>query len=438
MTLSNRNGRAFAAAAAVSALLAGCSTPSNDSALPAAGAPVAGSLQMSYWGSSTRVEKTDRINALFERKYPKASVQTQVGDFATYFDKLNVQAASSSMPCVTGLQTRQLNDYTHDGLLQPLDPLVASGAIDVGSIPKNLLDTGRGPDGKLYMVPYGAAWNALMVDQEMARRAGVKPLPMRYSWTDFVSWLKDAKSKLPAGVAPTTSQGGNEPVFSAYVIGSGEKMFDDDGKIAFSKKTLTEYWKLWEHLREAGLTNSAEDAADEPAQPEQFYVTTGKVLSEPTAGNALVAASAAAPDEHLTTVPFPTGSAGLGNAFFNSGWSIPARCGNKATAAAYIDFFTNDDRAAAVYDSDNGAVANRSQLKQQLDRPSSPALQQELQVYDFILGEKVPQPLIPSGYNTTFEQAFTRGYENIEFGRKSISQAVDDFFAEAEINLGTR
>lgn len=438
MKVSNHKGKLLVTAVAVSALLGGCSASSNNSTVPAANAPVAGSIQLSYWGSSTRVDKTDRINRLFEGKYPKASTQTQVGDFSTYFDKLNVQAASSSMPCVTGLQTRQLNDYTHDGLLQPLDPLVKSGAIDVGSIPKNVLDSGRGSDGRLYMIPYGSAWNALMINQAMARKAGVKPLPMRYSWNGFVSWLKAAKSKLPAGVAPTTSQGGNEPVFSAYVIGNGEKMFNADGRIAFSKRTLTDYWTLWERLRKAGLTNSAEDAADEPAQPEQFYVTTGKVLSEPTAGNALVAASAAAPGEDLTTVPFPTGSAGLGNAFFVSGWSIPAKCDNKATAAAYIDFFTNNDKAAAIYDSDNGAVANREQLQQQLDKPTSPPLKQELHVYDYILSKKVPQPLMPSGYNTTFEQAFTRGYENIEFGRKSISEAVDDFFAEAAINLGTR
>ncbi|MFI6344230.1 ABC transporter substrate-binding protein [Streptomyces sp. NPDC050560] len=425
-------------AAAVGALLAGCSAPPRSTAVPPADAPVAGTIQLSYWGSSSRVAKTDRIDRLFEKAHPKVSIQTQVGDFSTYFDKLNVQAASSALPCVTGLQTRQLNDYTGNGLLQPLDPFVRSGLIDVDSIPQNLLDSGRGPDGKLYMVPYGAAWNALMINRSMAKKAGIAPLPKTYTWRQFVGWLKEAKAKLPAGIAPTTSQGGNEPVFSAYVIAGGERLFDRKGRIAFSKKTLADYWKLWEELRKGGLTNSAEDTADEPAQPEQFYVTTGKVLSEPTAGNALVAADAAAPDERLTTVPFPTGPAGLGNAFFNSGWAIPAGCDNKATAAAYIDFFTNDDEAARVYDSDNGAVANADQLAQQIDKPSSPVLKEELEVYDYILAKKVPQPFIPSGYNTTFEQAFTRGYENIAFGRKSISQAVDDFFAEAKINLGNR
>lgn len=435
MKVSKRSGGALAIAAVMSLALAACS---GTSASPSTGAtgPIKGSVQLSYWGSSGRVAKTKQIAKLFATKYPGASVQPQVGDFSTYFQKLNVQAASQTMPCVTGLQTRQLNDYTKNGTMEDLDPLIKSGAINVSSIPNAVLDSGRGPDGKLYMIPYGVAWNSLMTNGAMAKKYNITPLPNTYTWNQFTSWLQDAKTKLPAGIAPIDEQGGVEAMFSAYVIGNGEKMFTSNGQIAFSKKTLTDYWNMWEQLRKQGLTNAISDNVAEPSTVEQSFLTTGKVLSEQQAGNWLTAATVVAPDKDLLEVPFATGSKGLGNMFFTSGWSIPTGCTNKATAAAFINFWTNNDQAANIFASDNGAVANSKQLASQISNPGSPALKTELQLYNFMLSKKVPQPTIPSGYNATFEQSFQREYQNIAFGKESVAQGVNAFFSEANAALG--
>jgi multiple sugar transport system substrate-binding protein len=434
-------GAVVAGVAVSTALLAACSSPAPSTGGGGATvdpADVKGSIQMSYWGSSTRVEKTNKIIPLFTADYPNVKVEPQVGDFATYFQKLNVQAASKSMPCVTGMQTRQLNDYTSNGTLAPLDDLMKSGQIDVSDIPKTVLDSGKGPDGKQYMIPYGIAWNSIMVNQSLQEQYGITPLEQTYSWDDYENWLKDAKSKLPDGIAATDQQGSDEAEFSAYVIGNGEKMFSDDGKIGFKKSTLKDYWTMWEKFREEGLTNSPEDSSDEPTQIEQSYVVQGKVLSEQTAGNALNAATLANPTANLTTLPFATGSAGLGNMFFTSGWSIPAACDNMPAAAAFIDFWTTNNDAATIYSSDNGAVANSKQLQAQIDNPATPAIKKTLEDYQFILGKNVPAQTIPPGYNATFEQSFLRSYQDVEFGRKTIDEAVDSFFDEANASLGNK
>lgn len=49
---------------------------------------------------------------------------------------------------------------------------------------------------------------------------------------------------------------------------------------------------------------------------------------------------------------------------------------------------------------------------------------------------KVPNPVMPPGHNATFETSFDREYQNIAFGKKSISQAVDDFFNDANSTMG--
>lgn len=429
--------RAGLAVAGVTVTLvsAACSTAGGGAH---SGGKPSGTVQLYYWGTATRTVKYNKIDALFEKAYPGTTVQASVADFSVYFNKLNVEAASKSIPCITTMQTRSLNNYTTNGIMMDLDPLVKSGQINVSKIPANVLDTGRGPDGKLYMIPFGVAWNALTINTALAKKYGIPLLQKGYTWSDYAAWLKTAASKLPAGVHATNDEGVDESTFSDYVISNGYKMFGPDGKIGFPKSVLTDYWNLWQSFAKAGYTNAASQEADEPAQPEQFYVTTGKVLSEETAGNALPAIQAANPSADMTTAAFPSGKAGLGNMFFVSGYSIPASCSNVATAAAYINFWTNNDAAANVFASDNGAVANADQLKTQIANPSEPGLQQVLQQYQYIVGSKVPNPVLPEGYSSVFEQSFLTDYQNIQFGKMSVAQAVNAFFSQANASLGTK
>jgi len=50
--------------------------------------------------------------------------------------------------------------------------------------------------------------------------------------------------------------------------------------------------------------------------------------------------------------------------------------------------------------------------------------------------KKVAAPVIPKGYNAVFEAAFRRYSEDIQFGRSTVSQAVDGFLAEANAGMG--
>src|SRR3954470_8040126 len=111
---------------------------------------VTGSLQLTFWGGANRATKTNAVADLFVKAHPGVTIDRQNADFGNYFNKLNIQASSKTLPCVMQLQGRQLNDYTKRKVLLPLDPMIESGAIKVDDIPKSVVDTGRGPDGKLY------------------------------------------------------------------------------------------------------------------------------------------------------------------------------------------------------------------------------------------------------------------------------------------------
>ncbi|QGN34272.1 ABC transporter substrate-binding protein [Microlunatus sp. Gsoil 973] len=422
---------------ATAALLAGCSSSGSGSPGDTkTGGKVTGKIELFYWGSSSRVDKYNKIDALFQKAHAGTTVEASATDFESYFDKLNTMAASQSMPDVTTMQTRQLNDYTANGVLQNLQPLIDAGQIKVNDIPKSVLDYGRGPDGTLYMIPFGCAWNAITVNQSMAEKAGIDLPKTGYTWDEYADWLSDAQDKLPDGIPAADDAGGSEARLLAYVISNGHDVFTADGKLAFDKSVLAEYWNMWQGFAKSGYLLKPQQSADEPDQLEQFYVTLNKVLSEDTAGNALPGIQAANEDNKMTTLLFPSGSAGLGNSLFVSGYSIPTNSENTATAAAYIDFWTNDDDSAAIFASDNGAVANTRQLEVQIENPAAKGLDQVLSQYKQITDAKVKAPVMPAGYFAYFSAGLDRHYQDVQFGRASVDQAVEAFFKEANSSMG--
>jgi multiple sugar transport system substrate-binding protein len=426
----------------VGILLTGCGSGGEANAGQADGTgEIKGTIEAAWWGGEARTEKTNAVIGLFEEANPEVSVAGQSADFGPYFDKLNIQASSQSLPCAVQLQGRQLNDYTKRDLLLPLDPMIESGAIDVGSIPGAVLDNARGTDGKLYFLPYGAAYDAVGINTTLADDAGVGLPEEGYTWDQYVDYLTDAQANLPEGVHAVGLNGGRPNFFIGWTLANGKTLFDEDGKLGFSKEDLATYWEMWEQLRTTGVTPTAERSAEQPPGPDQGYFATGDVLSDTVPGNALTPASATLEGQgkghEMITVPYPAGSSGPGNVLYPSGFAIPKNCDNVATAAAFIDFFTNDVEAGVAFAADNGAPTNTEVLGALLsDSELSDTKRHELELFQEIVENDPPTIIFPPGYQATFEASFNRAYEQVAFGNASVQQAVETFFEEANSSLG--
>ncbi|WP_166980646.1 ABC transporter substrate-binding protein [Paramicrobacterium fandaimingii] len=403
---------------------------------------VSGQIAVAWWGGEARSAKTNAVIKMFTEQSDGVKVDGQAtADFSKYFDKLNVQAASQSLPCAVQLQGRQVNDYTKNDLLMPLDPMIESGAIDVSDIPETVLDNGRGTDGNLYFLPYGAAYDAVGVNTTLADDAGVGLPEEGYTWDDYISYLTEAQESLPEGVRAMDSNGGRPNFFIGWTLANGKSLFNDEGKLGFSEDDLIEYWNMWEGVRKAGVTMPAERTAEEPTGPDQGFFATGEVMSDTIPGNALTPASATlegkGDGQQMTTIPYPRGSEGSGNALYPSGFAIPKSCENVPTAAAFIDFFTNDLEAGKAFAADNGAPTNTKVLEALIaDDSLTPTKKHELELYkEIVQGE--PQSIVfPPGYQATFEASFKRAYEDVSFERSSVEDAVKQFFSEANSSLG--
>jgi multiple sugar transport system substrate-binding protein len=202
--------------------------------------------------------------------------------------------------------------------------------------------------------------------------------------------------------------------------------------VAFKQETLVDFWNMWESMRKAGLTTTAQEKAAEAPQTEQSFIAQGKVLVDNKPGNQLGQAqgalSGAKSGQQLTTVALPSGSGGSGTVLFTSGFSIPKSCNNQATAAAYINFWVNDHEANALFASNNGADTNQKELQAQIADPKlDPAVKHMLQLFQQIVTKNPPTVLYPAGYQANFETEFTRAYQQISLNGADVNQTAKSF-----------
>lgn len=434
-----RSTAAVALTAASALVLSACAGEASEPAGDTAG-DIAGEIGIAWWGGDSRHQKTNAVIDMFEEEYPEVSTDRQGADWSAYWDKLNVQASSKSLPCVVQLQGRQVNDYTQYSLLLPLDPMIEAGQINVDDIPESVLAAGRGTDGKLYFLPYGAAYDAIGFNETLAAEAGVEIPEQGYTWDEYFALAETAAGSMPDGAKSLALSGIIPNYFIGWMLSNGNELFDEDGKLGFSQEQLVDYWTMWNDLRTEGVTETAERMAEQPTAPDQSYFANGEVLSDTLPGNALTPASATLAgrgDAVITTVPYPRGSAGSGNALYPSGFAIPASCDNVSTAAAFVDFFTNDLDAGLTFAGDNGAPTNTQVLQALLEDPElSDTKKHELELYQQIVEADPPSIVFPPGYQATFEASFKRAFEDITFERRSIEEAVQTFFDEANATLG--
>jgi multiple sugar transport system substrate-binding protein len=421
--------------------LGGCAGGSGGPAEPTADlGAVEGEIQYAWWGGTGRNEKTQAVIDLYEAANTGVTVKGTTSEYNAYWENASVQAAGGNLPCVPQMQNRLMADYADRGALRPLDDLVESGVIDVSNIPESVIDSGRGKDGNLYMIPYGAAFGALLVNQTQVEAAGESVPADGYDWDDLTEWLTALTDT--TGAPSIDLFGGNDDQLEAWVRSAGGNLYNEEGGLGFDRDTLVDFWNYSEDLREAGITISAERGSEllgVPLEQQPFSQGTQPSFFWPANGlsSAQATIEGVAPGTQLTAVVMPSGEAGPGNALWLSGLAISKDCDNVATAASFIDFFVNDEEAALVYASDNGANTNTANLEALLDSADIPDTRKtELELYSYLTDADIAPVVYGKGYQSVFLDALTRYYQQVTFGELTVEEAADAFIAEAEGTLG--
>ena len=410
--------------------------------------PIEGDIRFSWWGGQLRNEKTDKILQLFEQENPSVAVARENADWGPYWERLTIQVAGKNEPCTIQMQTRWLATYAKPEILRPLDDLVASGALDVTGIPEPVLNSSRGADGQLYMIPSGVFYFALMRNVQQAEAAeaaaGIEPLEYPYSWDEFADYLRAVKDHLPEGTVPSRNMGSLQDAFVVWVQSRGEKVFDGT-TVGFSKETATAWFEFWNQLREEGLTESAEEMmAEIGAMTEESGLPNGRqmigVAPPNQLGSVQKIADTVQPGSKIDIMRYPTGSDGtVGIDLGANGIAIGANCAPNLlpASAAWVNFFTQDPRAAQIYQSDNGVVAIDALAQAQAENPETqPTQVRMINVYREAAPEAKPV-FWPAGGYAALTDTLGRANEAVAFGQLSPAEGADQLIAELQQQVDT-
>src|SRR5438270_7751581 len=176
-------------------------TPAAGAAPNTAPAALSGEITYAWWGATAfRNEVSQQVITLFQQKYPNVKVDPSIADFNTHFQKLTVSAAAGDLPCLPQMQSTALAAYADPKILRPLDDLVENKTIDTANVPKGVVDTGRGFDGKLYMMPTGVFSRVEFYNDALLQQAGIAAPQETWTWDDYKTYMTQLQAKLPQGV----------------------------------------------------------------------------------------------------------------------------------------------------------------------------------------------------------------------------------------------
>jgi multiple sugar transport system substrate-binding protein len=328
----------------------------------------------------------------------------------------------------------------------PLDDLVKGGQLDVSGIPQPVLDSSRGADGNLYMIPSGVFYFAMMINEQLAQKAqqegGVEPLKAPYTWEEFADYLKKVQPYLPEGAVATRNMSNLQDSFVVWVQSHGEKLFDDS-KVTFSKEVATQWFDYWNKLREAGLTETGDAMmAEAGAVTEESAFANGREMIGIAPPNQLGSIQkiidTASPGASADIMLYPTGPDGTGGMDLGAnGIAIGANCPDEKLpiAEAWINFFTQDPDAAQIYQSDNGVVAIDKLAEAQANNPDTqPTQVRMINIYREVAPTAKPV-FWPAGGYQALTDTIQRAAEAVAFGQASPEQGAEQLISDLQQQL---
>ena len=141
-------------------------------------------LEVAWWGSQARHERTIQVLRMFEAANPGIAVDYEYGNFNDYWTRLTTLAAGNNLPDVMQQDYQYLTEWVRAGLLVPLDEFAAKGILDFSDVADSALNGGR-TEGKLYGVSLGVNSTCIVLDAAAFEKAGINLPRENWTWADF-------------------------------------------------------------------------------------------------------------------------------------------------------------------------------------------------------------------------------------------------------------
>jgi multiple sugar transport system substrate-binding protein len=388
---------------------------------------VSGKIQFVWWGGADRAKTTQDVIKDFQAAYSGVKVTPQFTDWGNYWQKLSTEAAGHSLPDVIQMSTAYVEKYATSGQLLDIGGEVSKLAL--GDTDKAMLTAGT-VDGKLYGVGAGGTMVGVIYDQTILEKAGMTVPADGFTWGSFSDFVIALQPKLPKKVWACI--GNNYNAFEVYGRQLVDELWTADGKIAFTKDIVLDWFAYWDKINKAGAVappGTGGTGADS-GSPEDSLIVKGYVAFTDGPVNEFPIYAGATKDA-LAMTRIPTGGTQAGDAISATMlYSFAANTKAVDAALAFVAYLLHDPDPIKKVGLDKGIPGNpeaRTVVTQGMDAADKAMV-------DFIstYGPKSrATTVVTPGYRGQISDAFDRATDSVGHGT-DYKSAVDTFWSAAQ------
>jgi multiple sugar transport system substrate-binding protein len=351
-------------------------------------------LRLTWWGNPARDEMTLKAVSLFTQKNPGVSIDTETVGWGSYWDKLNTQASTNSLPDIIQMDFAYIQQWVSKNQLLELTPYI-NKTFDASNIPETLLSLGK-LDGGIYGIALGTGMPGTCYDPAIVEKAGLPPIDST-KWTlkDFEDISNTIFRNTGIKTLPICPQ---EPksAFEVFVRQTGNNFFAADGKsLGFTNdpQMLRNFWEVQLRLLDSGALLAPDIAFVKTSVEEEPFVR-GQTWNHFIASNQLVAyTQAAGKPIKMALIPIMPNAKAYGNvAKPTMYFCISSKSANPDLAMKFINFFVNDLAVSDIIQAERGAPLPNN-VREHLMAVTSDPVQKEM----FAFADLVTQYSIPVG-----------------------------------------
>ncbi|MBD8068193.1 ABC transporter substrate-binding protein [Bacillus sp. PS06] len=319
-------------------------------------------LRIAWWGAEPRHDYTLKMIELYEELNPHVKIQPEYASWDDYWKKLAPQASAGQLPDIIQMDLSYIIQYGNNNQLADLAPYLGN-EIDTSDLSQNFIDGGKIGD-KYYGMNGGVNALSFQYDPEALQKIGVDKIDENWTWDDYkVMADKAVENGIYFENGPGTAP---DVTFNYYLRSHGERLYSEDGtKLGYEDDQLfVDFYKMYADMVNKKAVQSPDESAqvkgleDDPVVKQQsigLFQWSNQLIGIQSAANRPI---------EIVGLPGPNAEKGL---FLKPGllWSIANNSENKAEAAKFIDFYTNNIEANKLMLGDRGV-------------PGSPKVQEAL------------------------------------------------------------
>lgn len=399
-------------------------------------------LRYPWWGNVDRHEKYNQMMDMFEAKYPNVKIIREPATWGDYWDKIATQTAGGNPPDILQWTTEgQVVEYIERDAVLPLDDFIADGTIDISDLDPNLVELGR-YNGKLYMLSKGKAAYAIVYNKSLLERKGL-PLPeYEMSWDEMVAYMREIKPKLGTNehgreIYPMWIKPHNNLFLETWMRAKDKRLFNEERTgFGFEKEDLIELFEFYVQMQQEGITPPPQLVSELGDQDwEMGMLARQDIIMDFRPGNHLKRMDDHMEDD-LGLIRVPSHDGRFGEVLTGAFIGISAHSKHPEMVAKLIDMWMNDLEFNKLYNNEHGIIINEKLLKE---------MEPEMHPQDVVTSQNMldvaqstePQPHRVPGM-AQIDDLMVKAREEIEYGVKSIEEAVDEVFAEVNRILGSQ